>query len=399
MPSLAPPSNRTDDLSATPFSPEFRLLLACCRHDTSQSDVFASPLGASVDWKQLFTLMDFHGVLPPVHGALSGALSSETAVPADVRTELGARFDQNARKNLRLAAELIRVLDCLETVDIPAVPYKGPALAESLYGDIALREFSDLDVLVRSCDLPRAKAALAQIGFVPNLELTDAQERAYLATGYEYTLDGPAGKNLLEIQWNFVPRFFAVDFAMEPILARCVSGSVAGRTVRILRDEDLLLSLCVHAAKHLWKRLCWLRDVASLLERSTTDFERVARDAQQLGIARILEVNVLLAQRLLGVTAPAPLQSPGEAHAESLTICAEVERSIPDAEVQNTESLAYIREMLRLRERATDRMRFLTRLALTPSIGEWQLVNLPGAFFPLYRVVRIARLAGRAVGM
>jgi hypothetical protein len=50
---------------------------------------------------------------------------------------------------------------------------------------------------------------------------------------------------------------------------------------------------------------------------------------------------------------------------------------------------------MRLRERRADRVRFLARLAFTPGPGEWEAVRLPGALVPLYRVVRVVRLAGR----
>jgi hypothetical protein len=69
---------------------------------------------------------------------------------------LRARFEEIARKNLRFTAELIRILNCLESHGIAAIPFKGPTLAESVYGNLALREFSDLDILVRQSDFPRA---------------------------------------------------------------------------------------------------------------------------------------------------------------------------------------------------------------------------------------------------
>jgi hypothetical protein len=52
--------------------------------------------------------------------------------------------------------------------------------------------------------------------------------------------------------------------------------------------------------------------------------------------------------------------------------------------------------MLRLREHWRDRIRFLWRLAVTPSVGEWQAVQLPDAMFPLYFGVRFFRLMGKA---
>jgi hypothetical protein len=399
MPPLASPAapETGEILAIHGFSAEFRLLLAACRDDGSQSDRTVAVLREPLDWERVFSLAEFHGVVPLLHRTLNGHAPSPA--PLEIRQALQARFDLNVRKNLLLAAELFGILDCLEGAGISAVPYKGPVLAESIYGDLAMRDFSDLDVLVAADDVPRARRALATIGFAPNITLTEPQERDYLASGYEYTFDTSIEKNLLEIQWNFVPRFFAVDFDMQAVLGRCTTRPVAGRTVRALGDEDLLLALCVHAAKHLWNRLGWLCDIAALLKRSSIAWQQVAIEAKQLGIGRILAINLLLAQRLLGAQTPLELRDTLRSEAENATgICGEIEKLMPEDETRSTESMAYIRWMLRLRGRVSDRARFLTRLAFTPSIGEWQWITLPGALFPLYRMVRMVRLAGRLGG-
>ncbi len=88
-------------------------------------------------------------------------------------------------------------------------------LAEILYGNVALRQFSDLDLLIRSRDLPAVKSALAELGYHPALHLTPAAERAYLKSGYEYTFDGAHGRNLIEIKWQVLPRFYSIDFDVE----------------------------------------------------------------------------------------------------------------------------------------------------------------------------------------
>jgi hypothetical protein len=64
----------------------------------------------------------------------------------------------------------------------------------------------------------------------------------------------------------------------------------------------------------------------------------------------------------------------------------------------STESLGYFRQMLGLRERTRDKIRFLHRLALTPGMGEWSAIRLPAPLFPLYRIVRLFRLMGRLLG-
>jgi len=58
-----------------------------------------------------------------------------------------------------------------------------------------------------------------------------------------------------------------------------------------------------------------------------------------------------------------------------------------------------LRWMLRQRERSTDRWRFVTRLALMPSVGEWKAIRLPEPLFPLWRGVRLVRVGGRLLSL
>jgi len=374
------------------FPPEFALLLACCSLGTNELrwDEISRLCATGLDWQRGLDLAEHHGVLPLVHQALR---ETHAGFPSEVLEDLSARYEQNVRRNLRFTAELFGILDSLESAGIPAIPHKGPVLAQTVYGDLALRDFSDLDVLVPREDVLRAKRALQGLGYTPSSQFSAAEERAYLATGYEYTFDGPAGPNLLEIQWDIVPRFYAVDFPMREIFERAAPVELAGRKVKTLSAEDLLLTLCLHAAKHAWIRLCWLRDIAGVVSTQSIDWEPVGRRADDLGIRRIVGVGLALAQRLLGANLPQGILEAFRADSQAESLCAEIIAHIPSAEEYRTESPEYFRLMLRLRERTRDRLRFAARLAFTPSVGEWQSVRLPAALFPLYRVVRLFRLA------
>jgi len=375
------------------LDPEFHLLLACCSIGRADDDAgpLASLAGASIDWARVVRLAEHHGVGPILYRRLQGI---PEAVPQAIRDELRQRYENNARRNLVFVAELFRVLDCFEAHGIEAIPYKGPVLAEAVYGDLALREFSDLDVLVRPQDVPRAKQALKTLQYAPNLDLSAAEERAYLRSGYELTFDGPLGKNLLEIQWAIVPRFFAVDFSVEDFFERATLVDLGGREVKTLSLEDLLLTLCVHAAKHAWTRLCWLRDIAAATQQPL-HWELLLERARRLGIRRILAVSLTLGSRLLGASAPENVMTSLGRDAMSNGLAEEIARHIPESEEYRTDTIDYFRLMLRLRERSLDRVRLVSRLAFTPSVNEWQLVRLPSALFPLYRVVRMYRLARR----
>jgi hypothetical protein len=303
----------------------------------------------------------------------------------------------NLRKALLLSRELIRIVDHLSALGIETMPYKGLALAEAIYGDIALRQSGDIDLLIRPQDFSRVRDAVRDIGFTSHSHLSAAQERAHLKSGYEYSFDGAAGPNLLEVQWAVQARFYSIDFDMDGIFERAVTVNVAGHAMKTPSPEDLFLVLSAHAAKHVWGRLIWLCDLARIMTLPNLDWEWIASQANELGIARIMGITMVLANRLLGAAIPSAAAQAGFKFDDTETAAfgEEIQTHMAGENAYNVESLAYFRLMLRLRERASDRRRFLWRLVFTPGPGEWDAVPLPAPLFPLYRLVRLSRLAAR----
>jgi hypothetical protein len=165
--------------------------------------------------------------------------------------------------------------------------------------------------------------------------------------------------------------------------------------VKTPSPEDLLLVLSVHAAKHVWGRLIWLCDIAQVLKRENLNWDCVQVRAREFGIERILAVTLLLAKRLLAAAIPAAMVKSILEDGAAQALADEIAANLAGGVSYNIEQVSYFRLMMRLRERRADRWRFLGRLTFTPGPGEWEAVRLPRVLFPLYRVVRLGRLAAR----
>jgi len=381
--------------SAT-IAAEWSILLAACsaQERLEKLSRLRSLLQQSVNWEQLFVLADRHRVQPLLHQALRRI---EDAVPASEMLRLKQGTQANIHKALLLSRELIRVLEPLSAAAIEVMPYKGVALAEMLYGDIALRHAGDIDLLIHAKDLGRIRQEVANLGYRSHTPLSEAEELAYLKSGYECAFDGPAGRNLLEVQWAIQPRFYAVDFDMDGLFARGVKICVAGYAVKTPAPADLFVLLSLHAAKHVWGRLAWLCDIARLIQSPYLDWSLAGTQAKQLGIVRILWVTMLAANQLVDVPIPDAARNTLPEDPASANIATEIQALITSDTAYDVESLSYFRLMMGLRERASDRLRFFGRLAFTPGPSEWRALRLPRPLFPLYRLVRISRLAARVV--
>jgi hypothetical protein len=378
----------------TLVSPEWSLLCAASSADPRESDLVRvrTVLERPIEWESVLRLAEQHGTSSLLYQNLSHVAD---AIPSAVLTSLRQRYERNVHKSLFLTRELIRILDCLDAIGVEVIPYKGVVLSEVYYGDMAMRQSGDMDLFVRKRDVARTKSAVRDLGFTPRVPIPEDAEADYIASGYECTFDSPAGKNLLELQWALQPRFYAVDFEMDGLFERAVNVALAGRSVRTPSPEDLLLVLSVHAAKHVWGRLIWLCDIAQIPKRENVNWKWVQSQAQELGIERILHITLLLANRLLATAIPAPLENPILADRAAHAFADEIAVAVAAGVTYEEEKVSYFRLMMRLRERKTDRLRFLARLAFTPGPGEWETIRLPKALFPLYRLVRLARLATR----
>ena len=372
------------------FSPEFELLLACCQSSRDGHRLIQA-LQSPIHWDSVLRLSEHHRILPALHSAVYG----REDVPAGIQSALRSRFQTNAMKALRFTAELARVTRAFADSGIEVLAHKGPALAQLLDRDPALRQFGDLDLLVRSGDVARSRLVLRQLGYEPQLQLSPRQEKAYLHSGYEYVFGLNDDRNLIELQWRILPRFYAIEFDMDAMFERSIEIQIEGFRVRILCSEDLMLVLCVHAAKHGWAHLGMLRDIATLADLEL-DWEWVQAEARRLGIFRILLVSLLLARNLVTCPVPATLADFREIQ-DGQKLAEAMQLRLSTGEEADIRSLRYFREFAVARERWQDRARFAARLALTPSLSEWESVRIPDSLFPLYRAVRMGRLLKRAI--
>jgi hypothetical protein len=343
-----------------------------------------------LDWDHVAQLAQHHGLAPLLYRRLSNAMD---AVQPACLEALRQRDKLNAHRTLWLSLELRKIHKHLAARGLEVLPYKGPVLAESLYGNVALRQFSDLDLLARACDLPAIRSALRELGYKPGLQLGRAAERAYLKSGYECTFDSAHGRNLVEIKWQILPRFYSIGFEVDEFFARAVTVNLAGQELRTLCEQDLMLVLCAHAAKHGWAQLSWLCDIAHLARSRTLDWEALRIQAESLGIARMVAVSFLLVHRLFRTVTPMRLNVHNDPAVEGLATGI-LRQIVADAEF-DPQAPGYFRLMMNLRERRRDQISFFWRLCVTPSASDWSTIPLPGPLFPFYRVVRLFRLAGR----
>jgi hypothetical protein len=378
------------------LSSEFALLcaLAGTNLTSARRQQIADWNYSALEWNIFFQLADQHGVLPlAAHNLLEiDSAKPARSLPAEVESSLRSAYQANLRRSLWFSSELTRIVRHFQSKQLHAIPFKGPLLAQSLYADVALRQFSDLDFLISSAEFDSAKRALDEVGYRPSTQLTPEVERFWLRRGNERAFDGAAGKNLVELQWAVLPYFYAINLRVEDLLTRAKSTYVSESETGCLSSEDSLLVLCLHAAKHLWTRLIWLSDISETLRIDAIDYSLLFDRARTLGTTRILGVSFWLAQNVLEIELPQAAENLVHSDPSTVVIGSSFAERLARGAAYDFESADYFRLILKLRERRRDRWRYLWRLLWTPGAGDLDAVRLPGPFFPLYRIVRTGRL-------
>jgi hypothetical protein len=285
------------------------------------------------------------------------------------------------RSALLFTSELLRLLDLFDEHAIAALPFKGPVLADTLYGDIAARDYCDLDILLPKQDIAKAIAALLAAGYKTDLPSDAGQRKAYLRARYEIHFTSPGGAIPIEIHQSFLPP--AYGFSLAPRFERRL---FFGREIHSLAASDLLLVLCAHGAKHAWSEPSLIRDVARLVEVSVDEIHwpQLLRDAAGIGAQRMLLLGLYLAAQL---DAPVPAEILSQARQDSAVarLAGRIRPGDPESP----------RFFLQTRERFSDKLACCARLALTPNEEDYTFLPLPAILSPLYYPLHAVRVAGK----
>ena len=338
-----------------------------------------------VDWDYVYQLARRHSILPLIYSQLSKVVAN---VPPAQLARLKENYQHNLARNLLLTAELCRILQRFETAGIEAVPYKGPALAVYAYGNVALRRFVDLDILVRKADALRAKELLIADGFTCSAPWTHAQQTLLLRTQHNLSLSRDEGRMVVELHWEVASSLFAPSLQAEDLWGRLETMRLNNVAVKSLSAEDLLLSLCVHGSKHLWERLAWICDVAELATtRTDLNWSVLLDRAASSGNDRMLFLGLYLANGLLGAPFPDPVKSKLAEERTLASLANEVSKRLFGVEQSPVSISQSLRFNWRVRAGWRSRLRYCW-LLLQPTDADIETVPLPRPLSFAYYLMR-----------
>ncbi len=284
--------------------PEVEALLLLVQPDQASADDvrISFLLSSHLDWELLYNLARRHSLLPLLYHRLKQ--TSCDLVPADEVKRLRLAYEQNVGRNLVLVNELVQLTQALGDAGIDSIAYKGPVLSVLAYGHPALRQFLDLDLMVRRREVMSAAEVLIRRGYVAAKDLTADQQALLLRTQHNLQFARPDGL-VVELHWQVASHLFASSVTAEELWKNLETVKLNGSDLQTFAIEDLLFSLCVHGSRHLWERLAWIADIAHLLQaRPGIDWAALLERAKTAEAERMFLLGLHLAAVLLNAPLP-----------------------------------------------------------------------------------------------
>jgi len=375
------------------FRPEVHLLLDCARTclDAERRSRIKRLISKDIDWARVIRVARGQGVMPLLYRTLNSTCSD--AVPKEILQELREHFYANAGRNLLLTKELVKVLEFFNAHGIQSIPYKGPVLAASVYGNLAFREFGDLDLLVNERSYLTAQQLLMDRGYCLAKQFD-----------YESTLVDPAGRIAVDLHKGMTARAFSCPLDFAFLSGRLQRMVLAGTEVPTLSLEDTLLMLAIQITKDSgshYFQLAKICDMAELLRAyPNLDFAQVLRQARRLGGERMLLYSLSLANNLLDAVLPSEVVRQMSFHPAIDGLVEYAQRQLFDDDHRTVPDQPTVDEFRWLiRERLRDKLypyylRYVTEVIM-PCELEHRLLPLPRKLSCLYYFIRPVRLLGK----
>jgi hypothetical protein len=268
-----------------------------------------------------------------------------------------------------MTAELFRILELLRQSGIQCVVVKGPVLSLRAYGEPAVRQYVDLDLLLRQKDIPRTAEILVDAGY--NSRISAEAIRRGKIPG-EYRFRGQGTEIILELHSESTLRYFPLPLPIEEYFQSKTSLLLDGRSVPTLSAEHEFILISVHGATHFWERLMWISDVAAMVHNHPElDWNYIRQSAAEVGAERMVRVALSLAERSLGVAIPKDMKNEVQRDSACLRLVRRIETWLPYGGFAAPSIVPRALFRFAIRGNAIAGLGYLARLSLSTTEEDW----------------------------
>ncbi len=381
--------------------PELRFVVLCsCLDPDSETQALIQKMGVtSLDWDKVYETAREQRTLPLVSRNIRSIIPAKTALP--IAEKLKSFSFQNTTRNLFALNLLLNIVRIFRENNISVMPFKGLLTAEDIYGDIGLRSFSDLDLLVKKNQALKAWDLLKNQGFLPEISLDMGQAEKFIQVEDNMSFQFKGNNMPVELHWEMSGYYLSEPLFFEKLETRTRNIEIHNQHFLNLSSEDLLLYLCVHGAKHGWEYLEQVCCVAEVLKQKQLDWDLIEALSRDWKCANILYTGLMLATILFKAPVPDAVNKKMLVTKKNYDISESVlgnmfkKYGVPGDEKGKERFSSF---HLQIRDRAWDKSRYFFRLAFRPTKKEWQHFPVPAWLSFVHYFLRPFRLVKEGLG-
>lgn len=345
-----------------------------------------------IDWTYLLDLAEKHGLSPLLFLFLN---EHNQSVPDTILDQLRERYQANALRNRILTTELIEVLKLFNDHEITPLAYKGPSLTLHAYDDLSQRQFGDLDILINEEYVQKASELLKQRHYhraIP--ELTTRQEQSFIHTGHEHTFISPDQLIHIDLHWSLSNRRFPFLMATDTLFKRAQNCQWQGSNINHIATQDLLLILCMHANKDLWRKLIWICDIDRIIRKyDNIDWKLLVQQAKYAHCEKMLYIALRFSYDILKTPIPDEIL-------KSASIIAPIKQGEKVLQISMRyyqpvktylQCMAIQPYILSTCDTWSDRILYISRSLVTPTECDMMKFNIPPTLHFLYYFTTFVR--------
>ncbi|MDJ1181923.1 nucleotidyltransferase domain-containing protein [Roseofilum casamattae] len=367
--------------------PVNKLLLFCARYQlkTANSADITDLLKTDINWSIVWELALAHGISMLVYQTLKEIKSS--ALPASVFELMGVEFQKRRMYNLFLSGTLVELVNLFTQHNIQAIPFKGPIWAQLGYGNIALRDFCDLDILVRPEDFSKAKDILIERGYY------DKNFGANEESLGEAQMVLPDRRTNIDVHYKLTPRDFYLQVETESFFEDLQTLSFLGKKVATFSPENSLAISYLQGTKDSWNSLKRICDFGKLIQTyPEANWLEVMDRCETDENDRVFWLGVAIAEIYLRISLPEILAEKLKQFPEVLKIA----RQHKEYMYYKNMEYGYIFYIISLWEKKEttlwSKIQYVLNIVLTVRASDRESFPLPNILFFLYYPLRIFRL-------
>ena len=246
------------DQIATLYGEPMALLIQCCRvhYKTDSIERLNKKIEKLGDeklaevLKRVQLLSRLHRIRPVVYQVLLNA-----NISAEFKTALKNELQSITLKNFELAKETERIVKKFEAANIVAIPYKGVAFSKQFYGDISMRESSDIDLAIDPTSLLAIKPLLEDDGYsiAAGMEEPSKASANYYIENKDLCFDKTTTRERfhIELHWMITHPNYQAPVNLNKIdTAQLVESELAGTQFKFLEPAEHFRATLLHHLLH-----------------------------------------------------------------------------------------------------------------------------------------------------